>query len=179
MSSNWGKHVKGATWNSQRQKIIRAISDLKNLAPGDRSRELRIQEICKKVSELLDESQLPDRPQWVDKNRAIPDEMKEHSKLAAPVVAAIRELTEQETGRRWGDDLHIGSSVGMKSFRFDVWYKTDEELSRDRSSGRQAEISGVIQRITRRVANASSTVYFHSHQYIQERCGGDYSSYLR
>ena len=161
------------------QEIKRAIGDLRKLAPDDPTRESHIRDLAKRARKLLDEEELPGQPEWVNRHRDRLQLIREHRRTAAPVVAEIREAIVKETGRNWGDNLHVGCSLGIKSIRFDVWYETDAEFEHDRATSRHAELSNILQEIAWRIAAAPATVYFHSHQFVREKCGGDYFNYMR
>jgi hypothetical protein len=105
-------------------------------------------------------------------------------KLAAtlevhPIRRKITSYFEQKAGVSFGSDLHIGVNAELTHFRFDVWYRTDEQFGRDRESGRHGELADILREALREVAQADSEVYFHSHQFVQEKCGGNYFGYLR
>jgi hypothetical protein len=166
-------------WNSRVQEIERAIADLRKAAPDDPARERQVRDLAKRVRKLLDEEDAPGQPLWVSQHRHRLQLIEEHRRIAAPVVAEIREAIDQETGTSWGDNLHVGCSLGFTSIRFDVWYDTDAELEHDRATGRHAELAKIIKEIAERITAAPATVYFHSHQFVREKCGGNYFNYMR
>ena len=164
-------------WKSRVQELKRAIGELRNLPPDERERRKR--ELSAKIRKTLHEEDLPGQPEWVAGMRERNAQTREHQRNAAPVIAEIRGEIDKATGKNWGHNLDVGASVGFKSMRFDVWYDTDAALEQDRSTSRLEEFSRIIREIAARIAGAPATVYFHSHQFVREKCGGNYFNYLR
>ena len=76
------------------------------------------------------------------------------------------------------EDLRISfPSEALTHIWFDLWYATDEQLQRDMSSGRHGELAAIFSQAAREYAGAESEVRFHSHQYVREKCGGNYFNY--
>ena len=100
-------------------------------------------------------------------------------KKAPPVREKIREFVESESGVNFGSDLHIGFSLDMDHIGFDVWYQTDKELEKARSTGFDRKLVKIMETAALTFSNAKSRVGFHSHQFVKEKCGGDYFQYLR
>ena len=98
---------------------------------------------------------------------------------AHPIRKIIVSRFEEEAGVSFGSDLHIGFDNELTHFRFDLWYATDDRLERDKASGRHDELTEILRRAAREFAQADSEVYFHSHQFVREQCGGNYFLYLR
>lgn len=98
---------------------------------------------------------------------------------AHPIRRKIASYFEEKAGVNFGSDLHIGFNVDLTHLRFDVWYTTDEQFERDKDSGRHGELAEILQEAARKFAQAESEVYFHSHQFVREKCGGNYFHYLR
>jgi hypothetical protein len=98
---------------------------------------------------------------------------------AHPIRRKIVRCFEKKAGVSFGSDLHIGFNTDLTHFRFDVWYTTDEQFERDKHSGRHGELAEILREAAREFAQADSEVYFHSQQFVREKCGGNYFNYLR
>jgi hypothetical protein len=165
-------------WNQWQQDFNRAIGNLRKFAKDDPARHSAIQEI-KRMQRLLDEEDLPGQPDWVTLRREMYQKWKDLRRKAPPISAAIKESIENQTGRSWQKDLHIGYNLDLTYVGFDVWYESDEDLERDRSSGRHEELTEIMQRAAKQIADAESEVRFHSHQFVKEKYEGDYFRYFR
>ena len=97
---------------------------------------------------------------------------------APPVKAAIQRFVAERAGTDLGAELDIGFSLDMRHISFDVWYQTDQELERDKSSGRHEQLAGIMRSAAGECANAESEVRFHSRQFVREQCGDDYFAYM-
>lgn len=166
-------------WNQRAAAIRRAIGELGKLAPDDPVRHRGVKELSRRMRMLLDDEDVPGQPEWVARHRELARRNREFGREVRPLLDAVKAAVDERTGRRWGDNLHVGCDLELTHMRFDAWYETDAELEDDRSSGRRVELVEAMQAVAREIANAASDVYFHSHQFVREKCGGDYFSYLR
>ena len=168
-------------WEKRVQEIKNATRDARTLSHTDPERNDRIAEISRKVAELRNDESVLGRPSWVQSDRQMLQKLRDHKSRAQPIVDAIKKRIESETAKTWdwGKELSVGCNSELSFVGFDVWYQFDNELERDRSSGRLAELTSIMQTAAKQIANADSEVRFHSHQTVQEKCDGDYFRYLR
>jgi hypothetical protein len=120
-----------------------------------------------------------DESGWKDQLRLHEAKVRELQKKGPPIKAAIRSFVAERAGADLGAELRIAFSIDMTHIGFDIWYQTDEALERDKSSGRQEELAEIMRTAARECAHADSEVRFHSHQFVREKCGGDYFLYMR
>ena len=168
-------------WEKRVQEIKDAIHDVRNLSLDDPERNDRIALISRQMAELRDDEDLSGRPSWIKSERQLRQKMRDQKHQTQPTLDAIKKRIEEETAKAWdwGNELWIGCNSQLSFVGFDVWYQLDGELEQDRSSGRLAELTTIMQTAARQIANADSEVRFHSHQTVHEKCGGDYFRYLR
>ena len=101
-----------------------------------------------------------------------------HSRWWLPLKEKIWADIEHELGRKMAQsELWMGGS--REGIRIDYFYKTDAELESDKANGQQQFIVGAIEKATKKHVKGLPEIYFHSHQFIQEKCGGDYFQYFR
>jgi hypothetical protein len=63
------------------------------------------------------------------------------------LIYAIRSQVEKQAGTQFGEDLHIWPTNPKWTYViFDLWYQTDEQLSRDNESGRHRELTEICNR---------------------------------
>ena len=168
-------------WETRMSEIRQALADAGKLSADDPSRNELIAQIRNRMAELRDDESVSGRPGWVRSDRQTREELGDFRRRSRPVLDAIKERIDNDTGRswNWGKDLWVGSNRELTFVGFDLWYQRDEDLEQDRASGRRAELASIMQGAAREIANADSEVRFHSHQTVQEKCGGDYFRYLR
>ena len=168
-------------WEKRVQEIKDAIHDVRNLSLDDPERNDRIAQISRQMAELRDDEDLSGRPRWIKTERQLRQKMRDQKCQVQPILEAIKKRIEEDTAKAWdwGKELWIGCNSQLSFVGFDIWYQLDDELEQDRSSGRVAELTLIMQTAARQIANADSKVRFHSHQTVQEKFGGNYFLYLR
>jgi len=95
-----------------------------------------------------------------------------------PLKEKIWADIENELGRKIAEAELWMISGNLEDIRFDYFYKTDAELDNDIESGNQKFIVEAIERATKKHVIRVPEVNFHSHQFIQEKCGGNYFRYF-
>lgn len=170
-----------ADWEERIQEIKSAYREARRLSRADPQRSERFAEINRKLAELRDDEGVVGRPGWVESEREVRQKYRERKRRIQPIVDAIKEKIASETAGTDDCDreLWVGCDLERSVVGFDVWYRFDDDLDRDRSSGRLAELTSIMQAAAKEIAQADSEVRFHSHQTVQEKCGGDYYQYLR
>jgi hypothetical protein len=168
-------------WDKRIQEIKNTIRGVRELSSDNPERNDRVAQISGQMAKLCEDEDVFGRAEWVESDRQIRQRLRDHEHQAHPILDAVKERVAKDTGKAWdwNKELWIGCNSELSFVGFDVWYEFDDELERDRSSGRLAELTSIMQVAAEQVANAESEVRFHSHQTVQEKCGGDYFRYLR
>ena len=102
-----------------------------------------------------------------------------HRKRWLPLKEKIWADIELELGRKIVEADFWMHSGNLENIRIDYFYKTDADLSSDEESGQRQFIVEAIEKATKKHVNRVPEINFHSHQFIQEKCGGDYFQYFR
>lgn len=101
------------------------------------------------------------------------------SKYWLPLEKKIWADIEHELGRKLAKSELQMNSGDLENIRFDYFYSTDAELNSDSESGQQQVIVDAIRSAAKIHVAGLSEIYFHSHQFVQEKCNGDYYQYFR
>jgi hypothetical protein len=167
------------SWHQRQREFREDLQKLRELPNRDAGRQRFLEEMFRRQRYALHEEDLADLPEWVELSRLREQERKKLAPQAKKVLDSVREMAQIETDQEFGDSLWVMSDLEVTKVTFMVWYSKDSDLAISQSNGRQDEIRSVLQDVASKVANAPSEVTFHSHQFVTEKCGGDYFRYLR
>ena len=166
-------------WIDRQKELEREFAELRKLDRDDPERNQRIREYARMMREVIFDEDLEGSPESISRLRELSDLAAAKKDRTDDIRNAVKSYIEEYRSRNWDHNLWIGADLEMTHVRFDVWYNRDEELEKDYSSGKHDEPKAALRRIAKEVSNAESDVYFHSHQFVKEKCDGDYFRYLR
>jgi hypothetical protein len=119
-------------------------------------------------------------PAFIEHFNEIARKLRERAPRWRAIERDIWDYIEKQAGVEFSEtELGIGASLDIDNIRFDFFCETDEELEKDRVSGRQDQLTRIMEGAARKFADAKSSVHFHSHQTVREKCGGSYYRYFR
>jgi len=167
------------SWHQRQREFKEDLQKLREFSNRDAGRQRFLEEMIKRHRYALDKEDLADLPEWVELSRLREQERKKLAPRAKKILDSVREMAQIETNHEFGDSLWVMSDLKVTKVSFMVWYSTDSELAAGQGNGRQDELRSILEDVARKVANAASEVTFHSHQFVAEKCGGNYFRYLR